>query len=143
MALLFAIAVYGRSSLNSRHTAKYSGDILAEWETESPALAEYIRANTTKGDLIYNLGFQPELYFYADRSSPTRFLFDRPFATNQSYVDEALRDLQAHPPKYVVDSPRYDPWEPGRYDSSAIRAFIQDRYVYFGKIFYADVYQLR
>ncbi len=143
MALAFTVSVYARSSPADRHTARYPGDLGWKWETQSPALAAYVRDNTSPDDLIYELGFQPEIYFYADRESPTRFLTDRPFAADQAYVEEALRDLEARPPVFIVDSARYDPWEPGRYDSSAMRAFIAARYDYLGKIEYADVYRLR
>ncbi len=143
VALSFAATIYGRSSVDSRHLAKARGDVLSKWETESAELATYIRANTSQDDLIYNLGFQTELYFYSERASPTRFLFDRPFAADQRYADEALRDIESRPPKYIIDSARFDPWEPGRYDASAIRAFIADRYEYVGKVYYADLYRLR
>jgi 4-amino-4-deoxy-L-arabinose transferase-like glycosyltransferase len=143
LALFLALTIYGRSSADARHLAKTPGKTLSTWETESAQLATYIRANTSADDLIYNLGFQTELYFYADRASPTRFLFDRPFAVGQGYVDEALHDLESHPPKYIIDSARFDPWEPGQYDSSGIRAFIADRYEYVGRVYYADLYRLR
>jgi 4-amino-4-deoxy-L-arabinose transferase-like glycosyltransferase len=143
LALFLAATIYGRSSADARHLAKTPDKTLSKWETESAELATYVRANTSQDDLIYNLGFQPELYFYSERASPTRFLFDRPFAADQGYVDEALHDIESHPPKYIIDSARFDPWEPGRYDSSAIRAFIADRYEYVGKVYYADLYRLR
>ena len=62
---------------------------------------------------------------------------------DSEYVLQAERDLAANPPKYIIDSARYDPWEPGRYDDSGLRSFIADRYEYLGKIYYADVYRLR
>jgi 4-amino-4-deoxy-L-arabinose transferase-like glycosyltransferase len=142
IATALSLNVYLRTS-DGRHTAKTPNDDLAEFETRSEALADYITANTKSEDLIYNLGFQPELYFYADRRSPTKFYFDRPFAVDRAYVEEAARDLEAHPPAYIIDSAKYDPWEPGRYDAAPIRSFMAERYELVGKIEYADVYKLK
>jgi hypothetical protein len=142
-AIFFSADVYIRESPEARHVAKHPNTVLTTFEVDSPRLGEYIRQNTTAEDRIYNLGFQTELYFYADRESPTKFILDRPFATDSDYVVEAERELRANPPKFVIDSARYDPWTPGQYDSSTLRSFIADRYEYVGKIYYADVYRLR
>lgn len=138
------IAPYLASDLDERHEKKAPNDALAEFEADSPELAQYIRENTTPGDLIYNLGFQPELYFYSRRDSPTRFMFNRPFATNEDYVEEALRDLEANPPVLFIDSAAYDPWDDkDKYDRSGFDAFLAERYEPMGKMYYADIYRLR
>ncbi len=142
-ALFFSADVYGRASPEAPHIAKHPDNELTLFEVDSPRLGEFIRQNTTDDDRIYNLGFQTELYFYADRESPTKFILDRPFVTDSDYVVQAERELRADPPKYIIDSARNDPWEPGKYDASGLRAFITERYEYVGKIYYADVYRLR
>lgn len=143
VSIAYAIPVYSKGSPAERHIARYPGDVVVKWETRSPALAAYIRDGTSPSDRIYNLGYQPEIYFYADRESPTRFLFNRPFSVDQGYVAEAVRDLEALPPVFIIDSTRDDPWGTDRYDSSPISAFIEANYDYVGMIEYADVYRLR
>ncbi len=142
-ALAFSLNAYTRPSPSARHLAKHPGDLSSEFEVESPALADYIREHTSAEDKIYNLGFQTELYFYAQRDSPSKFLFDRPFGADSAYIREAVHDLEMQPPRYIIDSASYDGWMKDHYDPAPIFSFISARYDYVGKIYYADVYKLR
>jgi hypothetical protein len=144
LTVSLALSGYLRTSYDSRHIAKAPNDALSDFEVDSPELAQYIRQNTDDGDFIYNLGFQPELYFYSRRDSPTRFMFDRPFEVDEEYVNEALRDLESRPPVLFIDSAKYDPWfEPDRYDRALFEQFLAEHYELIGRLFYADAYRLR
>jgi len=134
--------VYLHDSVDGRHLSKFTG-APGHWGVESPDLARYIADNTSPDDYIYNLGFQSELYFYADRRSPTPYLFDHVFLADQSLVDDALEELQEETPAFVIDSARYGPPREHRYDRSDFDQFLADRYEYLGKMYYADIYRLK
>ena len=135
--------VYLQPTPEARHVAKYPQDTRAPWENEGPAFGEWIKARTEPGDGVYNFGFQSELYFYADRQSPTRFISDRPFWTNAGYVDLALAELNEDPPLYVIDSAIYEDWSKQKRYTSEVKEWIVANYDYVGKVYYADVWKLK
>ena len=135
--------VYLHDSADERHLSKFPGDDRTYWEIESPALARYITDNTSPDDPIYNLGFQSELYFYADRRSATRYLLDRPFLADESHIENALEELRENTPTFVIDSARYEKLWRNPYDRSAIDQLLADRYEYLGKMYYADIYRIK
>jgi len=138
------LGIYAHSTADERHIAKYPDTPMAEWETQGPLMADWLRERTTPGDYIYNLGGQSEVYFYADRRSPTRFLFDYPFAINANFEDEAIRDLNERKPLYIFDSAIYEPddWLANAYPEK-VKKFVDENYEYVGKIYYADMYRLK
>jgi len=135
--------IYFQPTAEERHIAKYPHDDRAPWENEGPAFGRWLKARTEPGDGIYNLGFQSELYFYADRRSPTRFITDRPFWTNDEYIDQALAELNAAPPLYVIDSAVHEEWTEQKRYTTEIKEWIVANYEYVGQVYYADVYRLR
>jgi len=135
--------IYLQPSADARHTAKYGDDERAVWETESDELGAWLAARTSPDDYIYNFGFQSEIYFYADRQSPTRYLFDHPFRAGDRYVADALAELNANPPLYVVDSAAYEPASRLNHYNEDISRWVHANYDYVGRIYYADVYKLR
>jgi 4-amino-4-deoxy-L-arabinose transferase-like glycosyltransferase len=141
-AILVNAQVYFHPSVEERNLARLTDDYKKYFYVASPALAQYIADNTSPGDRIYNLGFQSELYFYADRRSPTRYLFDHLFLADESLVEDTLKDLQKEPPAFVIDSARYGPPRYHRYDRSGFDQFLAERYEYLGKMYYADIYRL-
>ena len=147
LSLLVAVVlnadIYLQPTYAARHEAKYPDKTLSLWETQSADLATYVSQRTNEEDFIYNLGFQSELYFYAQRKSPTRFLFDQPFSVDRSLEQEALSELQRNKPIYIIDSARYEPESVFDYYAVEIKAFIDEHYDYVGKIYYADVYRLK
>jgi 4-amino-4-deoxy-L-arabinose transferase-like glycosyltransferase len=147
VSLFFAVGfnanIYLQPSYAARHEAKYPDHPRALWETQSPDLAAYVRQRTDDDEYIYNLGFQSELYFYARRKSPTRFVFSRPFEVDKGLVPRAVAELERSKPVYIIDSTRYETWRERRYYPPEIQAFIAEHYDYLGKIYYADVYRLR
>jgi 4-amino-4-deoxy-L-arabinose transferase-like glycosyltransferase len=135
--------IYFQATPTERHFAKYGSDGQSLWETQSEDLADWIKERTTPDDYIYNLGFQSELYFFADRQSPTRYLFDHPFGAGQEHIDRAIEDLSANPPLYIIDSAAYEPTNQFDYYAWDIRYWIGENYDYVGFIVYADVYKLK
>jgi 4-amino-4-deoxy-L-arabinose transferase-like glycosyltransferase len=135
--------VYLHPPVDEQNLARLTHDYKDYPYLASPALARYIADNTSPDDRIYNLGFQSELYFYADRRSPTRYLFDHVFLADESLVKDTLKELQEKPPTLVIDSARYGPPQDHRYDRSGFDHFLADRYEYLGKMYYADIYRLK
>lgn len=136
--------IYAQPSPEERHVQKFSNHPMREWEVESVKLAAWLREHTSQDDLIYNLGFQSEVYFYADRKPGSRFLFDNPFAISNKFEEEAIRELAANRPVYIFDSAVHEPddWL-ANYYSEAVKRFIEANYDYVGKLYYADLYRLR
>jgi 4-amino-4-deoxy-L-arabinose transferase-like glycosyltransferase len=132
--------VYLKPNPSARHIAVYPTDLLTQWQVRSEALGNYIRSHTTETDTIYNIGFQAELYFYADRRPASRYAFDHLFITDNTLERKALADLELHPPLLIIDSAanEIDP-----YGTPLIREFLQTNYDFVGKVEYADIYELR
>lgn len=135
--------IYAQPGYAERHEAKYSTDPRAVWESESPALAAWLKERTSTNDKIYNFGFQSELYFYADRRYPTRYLSDRPFWLSDEHVERAIRELTADPPLYVIDSAIHEVPTPEKVYTQEVKDWILENYDFVGKIYYADVYRLK
>ena len=83
------------------------------WETT----ADYIRQHSTPQDKIYVWGWYPGIYVKAQRLSPTATAFESEMHTSTPdalarRVKRLLKDLQADPPAFMVDSrkPQF-PWD--------------------------------
>jgi 4-amino-4-deoxy-L-arabinose transferase-like glycosyltransferase len=135
--------IYLQPNADARHTAKYPNDERSVWETQGDQLGAWLAARTSPDDYIYNFGFHSEIYFHADRQSPTRYLFDHPFRAGDQYVAEALDELNANPPLYIVDTASYEYPLTLDYYSVDIGRWINAYYDYVGRVYYADVYKLR
>jgi 4-amino-4-deoxy-L-arabinose transferase-like glycosyltransferase len=73
-------------------------------EHQASLLAQEIKATTAPDDLIWEFGRLAAPYFEAQRRSPTRFIYDRPFWLDPSTLNEAITDVRANPPVLIVDS---------------------------------------
>jgi hypothetical protein len=79
-------------------------------------VAAYLQRRTIREDVIYVWGFDPVIYLLADRPSASRFIYSLPLTSDwapRSWQSEFMRELEAHPPVYVVA-------QPGWYDPSSI-----------------------
>ncbi len=141
--VLLNAQVYLHPSVKEENLAVLTNDYQDYWYLASPALAQYVADNTSPDARIYNLGFQSELYFYSDRRSPTRYMFDHLFVADGGLVEAALRDLEEKPPVLIIDSARYSPARAYGYDRAPFDRFLAQRYQYLGKLYYADVYRLK
>lgn len=115
-----------------------------EWEEDSDELAAFIERRTEPGDTIFNLGREPQLYFYADRQPPGRYFYDWAVNYDERNLQEMLVDLRAARPKYIIDSAKLPLHKD--YDEShplALMRFIESNYDYIGQIYFADVYELK
>lgn len=73
---------------------------------ESIEIARYIRENSTPDTQIAILGSEPQIYFYADRSSATDYLYMYPLVEQQPHVeqmqDEMIREIELACPEFIV-----------------------------------------
>jgi hypothetical protein len=90
---------------------------------EDRAVADFIRRNTSPDERILVWGFEPLIYFMADRPPATRFIYTVPLVTAWSppeWRQEVLSDIARKQPAFVVVAHNdYLPWMTGRSDDSA------------------------
>ncbi|MGO8836548.1 MAG: ArnT family glycosyltransferase [Limisphaerales bacterium] len=72
----------------------------------SRVVAKRVAELSSAGDPVYVAGSEPQILFYAQRFSPTRFITAYalmiPTRVAQGYQREAIHDLEMRPPKLVV-----------------------------------------
>jgi len=141
--LVQTLQIYMRSTPESRQAAKFDATGTVLWEHQADDLGLWLKERTSEDDRIWNFGFQPGIYFAAERQSPTRFYFDHAFGLYEEYEREAINELEAKPPLYIVDSSVYEEANPLNYYSQPVADWIKDNYDYLGKMYFADVYRLR
>ncbi len=92
---------------------------------EAPIIGKIIKEKTSTNDYIFVAGSEPEIYFYSQRKSPTRFIItyplnlDTPFRLK--YQKEAINDLTKNPPKIIVVSQKQ---HSGLWDKDSPRIFL-------------------
>ena len=73
---------------------------------EAPALGAWIAAHSAPEERVFIYGSEPELLFYAGRSSASRYVYVYPLTMALPAVaarqSEALGEFDAAPPRYVV-----------------------------------------
>ena len=73
---------------------------------ESPLVARRVSELSGPLDYIYVAGSEPQILYYANRLSPTRFVIAYPLMiptpVAQKFQREAIRDLQERPPAVIV-----------------------------------------
>jgi hypothetical protein len=73
---------------------------------ESEAVAHRLADLTAPGDRVFVAGSEPQILFYANRLSSTRFVIVYPLLIPtplaRAYQAEAMRDLERHPPAAIV-----------------------------------------
>jgi hypothetical protein len=79
---------------------------------EAREVAQYIQAHTTPDDRIAVLGSEPEIYFLANRTSATGYLYMYALMEAQPYASRMAREMMdeidaAHPAYLVVVSNRF------------------------------------
>jgi hypothetical protein len=74
--------------------------LVPSWDAERlQALRAFTNAHVPPGGWILDLANQPALYFFLERSNPTRF-YQTPLMA--AFQDEVLADLRKRPPHLVV-----------------------------------------
>ncbi len=73
---------------------------------EAQEISKYIAANTSDTDKIAVLGSEPEMYFYANRTSATGFLYTYPLVENQPFnkemQQEMIDEIKKNKPAFIV-----------------------------------------
>ncbi len=86
-------------------------------------MAAWVTERTQPNTPIYIWGFEPLVYFLADRPPASRFLYNIPLVAHWSppaWRDELIRELEEKRPPYILvvrGDPQ--PWMTGRWDDSA------------------------
>jgi hypothetical protein len=135
--------VYLQTSAEARHMQKYDGNPVSAWEVQSREVGEWIAQVTRPGEKIYEFGFMPSVYFYADRESPSQYTFKHPFAVDEKYARDALSQLEADKPVIIFDSAAYEDDGEFEYHGATIMSFVRENYEYAGKLYFGDVWVLR
>jgi len=69
---------------------------------------KYVKQNTAPGDYVLQWGNLPMINVVSERKAPSRFFFIDPLFlpnyTNQFHTGTFLAELQAHPPRLIIDS---------------------------------------
>ncbi len=70
------------------------------------ALGRYLKKQTAENDYIFVWGIEPEIYFYARRKCPTRFIHNYSIRGDDQFSragrQEVLREIIAKKPAYIV-----------------------------------------
>jgi hypothetical protein len=86
-------------------------------------VAAFIGRNTDRSDSVFIWGFEPLIYFLADRRPASRFIYTVPLVTDWSppeWRTELVRDLERNRPRYImVVHNDVLPWMTGRLEDSA------------------------
>ncbi len=73
---------------------------------ESARIGEYIRKTSQPSDTVYVIGSEPQILFYAERRSASRYIFFYPltgaYANALERQQELMHEVQAADPLYVV-----------------------------------------
>jgi len=80
----------------------------------SPVVARHVAELSSPDDFIFIAGSEPQILYYAQRFSRSRFITVYPLmiptAVARKYQLEAIADLLRHPPKLIVSSPTPNSW---------------------------------
>lgn len=98
--------VVGPSLTGQQTRAEFFASQAVQDELE---VADYVRDHTMPDDLIWVWGNHSIMYYWADRRSPTRFIFNSPLMAQigpnefqPRWKEEVLAALYQHPPTYIV-----------------------------------------
>ncbi|MDP2629820.1 MAG: hypothetical protein Q8P56_00240 [Candidatus Uhrbacteria bacterium] len=77
---------------------------------ESEEVARHLAEVTNKDDVVFVAGSEPQIYYYAERKSKTRFVITYPLNLptpyREQYQTEIVADLEKNPPQAIVISQR-------------------------------------
>jgi hypothetical protein len=81
---------------------------------ESKLVAEQVSQNSSPGDFVFVAGSEPQILYYAQRFTPTRFTTLYPLTIPSpaalGYQQEAIKDLEKNPPALIVFVKTPDSW---------------------------------
>lgn len=81
---------------------EWGGDFCfeASWQA-----AQFLKSSLKPTDSFYIWGFEPIIYYLAEKKCPNRFIYNVPLygtVSVDSFRDELLLALEANPPKYII-----------------------------------------
>jgi 4-amino-4-deoxy-L-arabinose transferase-like glycosyltransferase len=121
--------------------------------TADQEVAAWIRQRIRPNTPFYIWGFEPLIYFLADRPPASRFIYNIPLVASWSPAEwraELVRDLQEKSTRYILVVHRDpQPWMVGRWDDSAsqlatypeLAQLLRDRYRLCEQIQDFDIYE--
>jgi len=131
------LARYANGSMSRREVEAHYLPLYSE----NHQLVDYVRANSGPDDRIFIWGFWPQVNFWLDRPLFDRFVANHGLRATwapQSWRDELIDDLVAHPPRYIaVGQGDSQPWLVGTSETSeqhlqnnfpALRLFLDSQY---------------
>ncbi|MEA3492768.1 MAG: glycosyltransferase family 39 protein [Candidatus Margulisiibacteriota bacterium] len=65
-------------------------------------VAAFVEKNTKPDQKVFIWGAEPEVYFYSNRASASRFIYYYPLFHNKARRIEMLKELKANRPKYII-----------------------------------------
>lgn len=106
--LIVLIQVYGNYSYFFHYTATEVCN-RAYWGnpfSEVPAIANFIKENTSDTDKIAILGSEPEMYFYANRRAATGYLYTYPLVDEQPQNEfmqkQMIAEIEKNKPALII-----------------------------------------
>src|SRR5581483_5323029 len=95
-----------------------------------------IQARVTPSDALFVFPYRPLLYFVTGARNPTRYSFLQPGMASDQDQAETVRELQAHPPHWIIYahvSPRdilltWPSTDPRRIEMPPIESFLREKY---------------
>ena len=73
---------------------------------ESIEIAQYVRAHTAKEDRIAVMGSEPQIYFYSDRRSASRYIYMYPLMENHEFAvqmqNEMISEIEKAKPIMII-----------------------------------------
>jgi len=145
----------------------YADEIYAAIGEDNPnnyrPLGEYIKERTKSGDKIFVWGFATPVYYFANRSAASRFLWcdwltgriagsptaKNPLFDTSDYItprswDMFFEDLERNKPVYIVDTSVGDYHDYGKYPVAIypkLVKYLDEHYVYEAQFEGADFYR--
>jgi hypothetical protein len=81
---------------------------------EAVEVGRYIKEHSAPSDRVAVFGSEPEIYFYADRTSASGYIYMYDLMEDQPYAEQLqlamIREVEAAEPKYVVMVDVSDSW---------------------------------
>ncbi len=70
-------------------------------------VAAYLKQHTSRDETVFIWGFQPLVYFLAERRAPSRFFFNAPLVAafnerKEEWQKEFMNDMESGPPEYIL-----------------------------------------
>lgn len=122
---------------------------------DNEAIAAYLASISPPGETFYIVGREPQLYVLADRHPSAYYAWGGAFDTEPETFDRTLQELDARPPRVLVDTSIIEASELDDSDSEGftdeleadqraqLEAFLDEQYEFDRQIEHARIYTLR